>query len=74
MVPRPVFWIAYAEINRQVYKHSGTYTHLMNDLTIAFAVPIIGGNAQPRMFRSILQYRVGEITDRDCRVVSGSVE
>ena len=29
----------------------------MNDLTTAFAVPISGGNAQPMIFQSILQYR-----------------
>jgi len=45
----------------------------MNDLTTAFAVPISGGNAQPRIFQSILQYRVGGTTERGCRVVSGSV-
>jgi len=49
--------MAYGEINQQVYKHSGTYAQPMNDLTTAFAVPISGGNAQPMIFQSILQYR-----------------
>jgi len=46
----------------------------MNDLTTAFAVPESEGNAQPMIFQSILQYRVGEIAERGCRVVSESVE
>ncbi len=46
----------------------------MNGLTTAFAVPISEGDAHPMIFQSILQYRVGEITERGCIVVSGSVE
>ena len=49
--------MAYGEIDQQVYKHSGTYAHPMNDLTTAFAVPKSEGNAQPMIFQNILQYR-----------------
>ena len=45
----------------------------MNDLTTAFAVPESKGSAQPMIFQSILQHRVGEIAERGCIVVSGSV-
>ena len=45
----------------------------MNDLTTAFAVPESEGNAQQRMFQSILQYRGVRLQNAVVRWLGGSV-
>ena len=65
--------MAYGEIDQQIYKHSGTYAHPMNDLATAFAVPKSEGNTQQRMFQSILQYRRVRSQNAVVRWLGGSV-
>jgi len=46
----------------------------MNDVTTAFAVPESGGIAQPRIFKSILQYRGVRAQSTVAGWLGGSVE
>ena len=65
--------MAYSEINQQVYKHSGTYAHPINDLTTAFAVPKSEGNAGAEDFSKHSAVSRGAIAECGCEVVGRSV-
>ena len=65
--------MAYGEINQQVYKHSGTYAHPMNDLTTAFAVLKSEGNAGAEDVSKHSAVSRGEIAECSCEVVGRSV-
>ena len=65
--------MAYGEIDQQVYKHSGTYAHPMNDLTTAFAVPNSEGNARAEYVSKHSAVSRGEIAECGCEVVGRAV-
>ena len=65
--------MAYGEIDQQVYKHSGTYAHPMNDLTTAFAVPKSEGNAGAEDVSKHSAVSRGEIAECGCEVIGRAV-